>query len=107
MVISDSTIQRRSRTSLYNIDTSASCDSTATVSYYDDTIYYTCSSYNSGKYEALIRSIKSRKIYPWELEAPVLKFIKKIKAVYLLPIFNRKIFINAYKSARSTIAKFN
>ena len=59
-----------------------------------------------GKYDDLIKDIKSKKVYPWELESPILKFNKKT-IVHVPMIFNRKLFINAYKSARSTIDKIN
>jgi hypothetical protein len=86
--------------------TTSSCDSTQTIEYYDDIYCEYSTGVNYGEYDELIKDIKSKKVYPWELESPILKFIKKV-VVYSPPIFGRKLFINAYKSARSTMAKFN
>ncbi len=100
-----SSIIRRRRSISYIATTEASSiDSTCTIEYYDDTYYEGSTRYDYNKIKDLIKDIKTKKVYPWELESPTLKFVKKI-VVDAPNIFDRKFFINAYKSARSTMAK--
>jgi hypothetical protein len=106
MVSATSLKEKRGRR--YLVDTTASDgSSTATVYYetcddYGD--YYVCSTRRtSAQYDELIKSIKSKKVYPWETEPPKLKFINFKKKDIVPRVFDKKMFVNSYKSARSSM----
>lgn len=110
MVSATSLKEKRGRR--YLVDTTASaCSSTATVYYetcddYGDDYgdYYVCSTRRtSAQYDELIKSIKSKKVYPWETEPPKLKFINFKKKDIVPRVFDKKMFVNSYKSARSSM----
>ncbi len=75
-------------------------------SVYDDDYgdYYVCSTRNTSvNHDKLIKSIKSKKVYPWELESPKLKFMNLNKKDIVPRVFDKKMFVNSYKSARSSM----